>query len=194
MTNNPTVPITRFVGLLFAGLFAGFLLGVLVLELSLRNFNASVYTQVRHVELDRLDDLASVTLIPALIATALLAFAAARRRERSFWLTLTALVLLVTTFAISLSVNLPINTDQAAWDVLAPPADWASVRDRWQIAHVVRTGATLLAFGCLSAAAMARTPSTRATPRDALTNYGTSPRREPTLDIGIANRTTPRGK
>ena len=58
--------VVRGVSLLFSGLFAGFLLCVLVLENSLRGFDASVYTQVRLVELDRLDTLASVTLIPAI--------------------------------------------------------------------------------------------------------------------------------
>ncbi|WP_052763170.1 hypothetical protein [Jiangella alkaliphila] len=61
--------------LLFAGLFAGFLLAVLVLETSLRAFDASVYTQVRQVELDRLDALASATLLPALAATVVLVVA-----------------------------------------------------------------------------------------------------------------------
>jgi hypothetical protein len=61
----------------------------------------------------------------------------------------------VVVFATSLLVNVPINTDQLTWNVQAPPADWASVRDRWQIAHAVRTGAAVLAFGCLSAAVMA---------------------------------------
>lgn len=67
--------VARGVSLLFAGLFAGFLLAVLVLETSLRAFEASVYTQVRQVELDRLDALASATLLPALAATVVLVVA-----------------------------------------------------------------------------------------------------------------------
>ncbi|MEU4468037.1 hypothetical protein AB0G20_30885 [Streptomyces sp. NPDC024017] len=46
----------RFVSLVFTGLFAGFLTSVLVLELSLRGFDSTVYTQVRLVELDALDN------------------------------------------------------------------------------------------------------------------------------------------
>ena len=53
-----------FAGLLFGGLFAGFLLAVLILEASLRRFPVSVYTQVRQVELAHLDDLATVLLDP----------------------------------------------------------------------------------------------------------------------------------
>ncbi|HEY3557963.1 MAG TPA: DUF1772 domain-containing protein [Kribbella sp.] len=138
--------IVRGVSLLFSGLFAGFLLCVLVLENSLRGFDASVYTQVRLVELDSLDKLASVTLIPALITTVLLAF---RSRGNGWRIVLAGVVLLAVVFVTTLVVNLPINSDQAAWSVHQPPPDWAAVRDRWQVAHLVRTLAAVFAFGVL---------------------------------------------
>ncbi|MEW2113738.1 anthrone oxygenase family protein [Streptomyces sp. NPDC005474] len=153
MTDSVIVTIVRFVNLLFAGLFAGFLVTVLVIESTLRSFDAAVYTQVRLVELVHLDDLATASLVPTLTTTVVLVFFGAKVRGRTFWLTLTALLLLVVVFATSLLVNVPINTDQLAWSVHAPPAGWASVRDRWQIAHAVRTVAALLAFAGLSAAA-----------------------------------------
>jgi uncharacterized membrane protein len=140
---------TRFVrsaSLLFSGVFAGFLVCVLVLENSLRGFDASVYTQTRLVELDSLDKLASATLIPAMITTVLLAI---RARGNDRRVVLVAVALLVIVFATTLAINLPINSDQAAWSVQNPPSDWASVRDRWQIAHTIRTVAAVLAFGLL---------------------------------------------
>ncbi|MFC9970604.1 anthrone oxygenase family protein [Spirillospora sp. NPDC127200] len=152
--------IAQFAALLFAGLFAGFLTGVLVLELSLRSFDGAVYTQVRLVELDSLDRLAAATLLPAIAATALLAF---KRTGRARRLAATALALLVLVFALTFAINLPINSDQLDWSVRTPPADWADVRDRWQISHAVRTAAAVLAFGLLSVAAMLPSPN-RATP------------------------------
>lgn len=133
----------RFASVWFAGLFAGFLLTVLVLEQSLRRFDAQIYTQVRQVELVRLDGLASVTLLPAIIATAVLVLRARRGPA------IAALVLLVGVFVLTLVVNLPINSDQADWVVANPPADWADVRDRWQLAHLGRTVAAMVAFGLL---------------------------------------------
>jgi uncharacterized membrane protein len=140
---------TRFVrsaSLLFSGVFAGFLVCVLVLENSLRNFDASVYTQTRLVELDSLDKLASATLIPAMITTVLLAI---RARGNDRRVVLVAIALRVVVFATTFAINLPINSDQTAWSVQNPPSDWASVRDRWQIAHTIRTVAAVLAFGLL---------------------------------------------
>ncbi|MFS8204283.1 anthrone oxygenase family protein [Streptomyces sp. CWNU-52B] len=164
MRGERTATALRFATLAFAGVFAGFLVAVLVLEVSLRRFDGSVYTQVRQVELLRLDDLASATLLPALLSTAVLAATAVKARDRTrwaFWLTSTAFALLLTVLATTLAVSLPINADQLHWNVQAPPADWASVRDRWQIAHAVRTAAAVVAFGLLSAAALSgRRPHT----------------------------------
>lgn len=133
----------RSVNLWFTGLFAGFLLTVLVLEQSLRNFDAHVYTQVRQVELARLDTLASVTLLPAIITTIVLVLRSRRAPA------IAALALLVGVFVLTLVVNLPINHDQAGWSVQTPPADWADVRDRWQLAHLARTVAAAVAFALL---------------------------------------------
>ena len=74
--------IAGITSLVFAGLFAGFLTAVLVLELSLRRFDGTVYTQVRLVELDSLDKLAVATLLPALISTAVLAYRSFRTKAR----------------------------------------------------------------------------------------------------------------
>jgi uncharacterized membrane protein len=127
----------------FAGLFAGFLLTVLVLEQSLRRFDAHVYTQVRQVELVRLDTLASVTLLPAIITTVVLVLRSRRAPA------IAALALLAGVFVLTLVVNLPINHDQAGWAIQTPPADWAEVRDRWQLAHLARTVAAAVAFALL---------------------------------------------
>jgi uncharacterized membrane protein len=148
--------LVRLVGLLFTGLFAGFLLGVLVLENSLRGYDGSVYTQVRLVELDSLDKLPSATLIPALVCTLVLAVLAIRAKGNDRWLVVGAFALLALVLVTSLIVNLPINGDQADWSVQSPLSDWASVRDRWQVAHVVRTVSAVLAFGALIVAAVNR--------------------------------------
>ena len=148
--------IARISGLLFAGLFAGFLITVLVLELSLRRSGAWVYTQVRMVELDALDKLAAATLIPALIAiltVVVLAFRSKARIPRSH---LTALVLLTLVLVMTITINMPINADQLTWNIETPPAGWMTVRDHWQIAHTLRTVAAVVAFGCLATAAHLR--------------------------------------
>ncbi|WP_410784707.1 anthrone oxygenase family protein [Kribbella sp. C-35] len=157
--------IVRGLSLVFSGVFAGFLVCVLVLENSLREFGASVYTQVRLVELDSLDTLASVTLIPAIVTTVVLAIWARGNDRR---VVLVAVALLVVVFATTLAINLPINSDQSSWSVQNPPSDWAAVRDRWQLAHLIRTAAALLAFGTLTGSALTHQSQRRTQPAPAL--------------------------
>jgi hypothetical protein len=151
---------SAFAAVLFSGLFAGFLTTVLVFETSLRDFGAAVYTQVRLIELQHLDDLATVLLLPGILAAAALTLAGIRHRGSRRWLALTGLLLLMATLAISVSINLPINTAQESWSVLAPSVDWSHVRDRWQLAHAARTTIAGLAFVLLTAVAMGQ-PSQR---------------------------------
>jgi uncharacterized membrane protein len=168
------------VAVLFSGMFAGFLTTVLVLEGSLRGFGAQVYTQVRLVELEHLDDLATALLPAAILAAATVTLVAFRHRARGRWLALTAVLLLLATLVISVSISLPINADQQNWSVLSPPDDWANVRDRWQLAHVVRTATSVLAFVLLIAAAMS--PLTSAAP--SASSNSRRARQDPTATAG----------
>jgi len=141
--------VARIVAVAFSGVFTGFLVTVMVLELSMRDLGASAYTQVRHVELDRLDTLATVSLVPTVVATIVLICLGLRRGRPGLGLQSVALVLLLVVFMVTVVVTLPINADQRDWSIGSPPSDWAGDRDRWQVAHAVRTGAAMLAYGCL---------------------------------------------
>lgn len=148
---------SAFAAVLFSGLFAGFLITVMVLECSLREFGAAVYTQVRVIELQHLDDLATALLPPAIVAVVALSLTSIRVRGSQRWSALGGLLLLLAALLISVTISVPINTAQQHWSVLAPPADWAGVRDRWQLAHAARTIAALLAFLLLIAVPLRRT-------------------------------------
>ena len=148
MTRNIEA-VARVVSLVFGGIFAGFLITVMVLELSLRSAGAAVYTQVRLVELDRLDTLATATLLPTAVAVSVLLGIGLTRARPGLGLLSTALVLLLIVFVVTVVINLPINADQRDWSIANPPSDWADDRDRWQVAHAVRTAAAVLAYGCL---------------------------------------------
>ena len=150
--------VARVVSLALGGIFAGFLITVMVLELSMRDLSASAYTQVRQVELDRLDTLATVTLLPTAIATIVLVSLGLKWGSPGLGLRSIALVLLLVVFIVTVVINLPINADQRDWSIAHPPSDWASDRDRWQVAHAVRTMAAVLAYGCLIASSGLRGP------------------------------------
>lgn len=143
----------RAVSLGATGLFAGFLVGILVFELSLRRFDGSVFAQTQQVTLIALPALATALLFPALIATGALGALRSRSRDDEFWAAVASFALLLVALIVTLVVNVPINLAEAGWDPSSPPSDWATHRDRWQIGHGVRTAAALLAFGSLAVVA-----------------------------------------
>jgi uncharacterized membrane protein len=153
MTKPAVVGVARYTGLLGSGMLAGVAVTVLVLELALRGLSGPEYVRVRQAEYAPFTWFIGALLVPTLVAVAVLAHRARRERGPALRPVAWALALLLLALLVSLVVNGPINVQQAGWDVQAPPADWARVRDRWQIAHAVRTVALIGAFCCLSTAA-----------------------------------------
>ena len=148
--------ITRRAALLSVSVLAGIALTVLVLELALRRLPGPQYVQVRHAEFGWFTGFISLASVAALAAVGTLAVLARRcgggRRAAA------ALVLLLVAVGITAVVNGPINVEQLAWDAQAPPPDWASVRDLWQVCHAVRTAVIVAALACLEAAEHAVDP------------------------------------
>ena len=156
MTNATLVKITRYVSLLGCGMLAGVAATVLVLELALRRLNGQQYVRVRQAEFAFFTPFIGAVLLPTLVAVAMLVVQARKMHSAMLRPAVMALALLLLALLVSLAVNGPINVEQLSWNMQAPPADWARIRDRWQIAHAVRTLASVIALGYLSAAVLDR--------------------------------------
>jgi anthrone oxygenase-like protein len=149
MADGRAFTITRRASLLGVAVLAGVALTVLVLELALRRLPGPQYVEVRHAEFGWFTWFVGVVFLPTLVAVTTLA-ALARRRGGARAAT-AALVLLLLAVVVTALVNGPINVEQLAWNAQAPPADWASVRDLWQVTHAMRTVAIVAALGCIEA-------------------------------------------
>jgi hypothetical protein len=150
MADGRAFTITRRASLLGVAVLVGVALTVLVLELALRRLPGPQYVEVRHAEFGWFTWFVGIVFVPALVAVVTLAVLA-RRRGGGARPAAAALVLLLFAVVITAVVNGPINVEQLAWNAQAPPADWASVRDLWQVTHAVRTVAIVAALGCLHA-------------------------------------------
>jgi len=85
----------------------------------------------------------AIALVPAAVA-----LARGQRALALAWLAL-GLVYFGAVFWVTRSINIPINNAVAQWNPLAPPADWALLRDRWNEANLWRAVASA---GCFFAA------------------------------------------
>ena len=156
MTNATLVKITRYVSLLGCGMLAGIAVTVLVLELALRRLNGQEYARVRQAEFAFFTPFIGALLLATLVAVAMLVMHTRKTHSTTLRPAIIALALLLVALLVSLTVNGPVNVEQLSWNTQALPADWARIRDRWQIAHAVRTLAILLALSYLSAAILDR--------------------------------------
>jgi hypothetical protein len=150
MTPGRLVRITRTAGQICCAILVGVALTVLVLELALRRLDGPAYVAVRHAEYDYFTWFIGAVSVPTIIALVTLVIVARKARSPVLWPALVALGLVLVAIVITLIVNGPINVEQLRWNAEAPPPDWRHVRDRWQIAHAVRTLALVLALACLT--------------------------------------------
>ena len=144
-----TVRITRTASQLCCAILVGVALTVLVLELALRRLDGPGYVAVRQAEYDYFTWFIGAVSVPTIIALVTLVMVAYKARSSVLRPALIALGLVLVAIVITLIVNGPINIEQLRWNSQAPPTDWQHVRDRWQIAHALRTLALVLALLCL---------------------------------------------
>jgi uncharacterized membrane protein len=68
----------------------------------------------------------------------------------AFWLRATAAVCIAITVVTTLTVNVPINSRTATWQLTDDSAEWDQIRARWHFFQGVRGGLFLLAFAMLA--------------------------------------------
>ena len=116
--------VARSIAILSCGLFAGFLSGDLIgtafARPKLSAFSFIQQQQIIHVHVVKI--LPALTLTTIVSALAWLILVRSRWNGAEFWLVALALVALVFAFALTVTVNVPINNQLMTWDPAAPPA------------------------------------------------------------------------
>ena len=91
----------------------------------------------------------------AVVAVAVVVVLLYRRgRRTASGLAALALVLLLAAMVITLTINVPIDGQIAAWRVSTLPADWQAIRDRWEFFHGLRTALSVAGLASLFASAL----------------------------------------
>ena len=125
------------------------------LSRSIASITPAAFLEIGHTMIANLGGPMSL-LIPATIMSMLVLVVVLYRRhdKAAFVLAAAALGLLVVSTVITLSINVPIDGQIAGWTVETLPADWESIRNRWEFYHGLRTALTLVGAGCLFASAL----------------------------------------
>lgn len=142
----------RIAALIVAALSMSVHFGTWVTERPMRRTaSGAVFTEVHQGR-----DATAARVMPVLGTSALALVAVTAILSRSdtlaFALGLVALAFFAGDMIITLTKNVPINKRVQGWAVEAPPADWASVRDRWERFHTFRSILVVTGFAFLAAA------------------------------------------
>lgn len=71
-----------------------------------------------------------------------------------FYLTIAAVILMVLTLLITVTIEVPIDNQIKYWTVSSLPEEWKALRSRWQFYHTVRTFTAVISFSLLLAGAL----------------------------------------
>jgi uncharacterized membrane protein len=95
---------------------------------------------------------------PLLVMDAVLLLKMRRLADKAFAWTAFSLVFTLVNAAITFAVNVPINRKFTDAPEHSAPEDWKRLRDRWAVAHNIRTTAQLLGFASLIVGLIRRQP------------------------------------
>ncbi len=147
--------IARFVNLFLVALLAGLLVGVFIVERALLEVSASVYTAVQKPKHEVFEPIMPIFNTLVIVSGLMVLLLIRDRKTWVFALTAIGVLCTIALTTTTLLVNVPINSEIInTWSVNDPPADWAQVRDRWNLFHAIRTVLAIVALFCLLLAAM----------------------------------------
>jgi uncharacterized membrane protein len=149
--------ITGFVAVLLSALTSGVFFGTRAsLGPSTKRFRPTTYVEVQQATIRNLRPVMGVLLPASVVANLALLVVTAREanRSRAFGLTAAGLLGQVASLAVTARYELPINSRVLTWPSTNPPPGWQAARDRWDTFHTVRTGTSVAALVCLTAAVL----------------------------------------
>ena len=142
------LPAVRFFAIFASGLVAGILFG----DRMGATFARPTLTPSAFVQFQQVLHVRFVPLMPILIAVAILAsmtwliLLRHSLKTTRFALVASATIGMILVFALTRTVNVPINRLLMTWSVSAPPPNVMELWRPWEQAHTVRTITSVLAF------------------------------------------------
>ena len=153
--SQPSANLPRFINLLLAGLLTGNEFGGWV------GFHPALATlpQPSQIQAERAVTRRFGAVMPLFMTATILScvpvLAGARdRRSGTYRTALGGVLCYVAMLGVTFVGNMPINRRVLAATAEAPPADWYTLRRRWDRWHMLRNGLNILGFGLLIGSAL----------------------------------------
>jgi uncharacterized membrane protein len=129
--------------MLVTGVFWG---SWMTLSRSINEFSGSEFIHIGKVIIANVANPMRVIMPSAILFLTIHAAISYNSRRTRFYLIAAALALMVVTLLITLLVEVPIDNQIKTWTSPTIPADWNSIREKWQTFHRVRTFTSIGGF------------------------------------------------
>jgi len=141
---------TTFVALFLLALVTGVFWGTwFTLTRSIETFSATEFIHIGQTIIGNVAWPMRILMPACILFMIMSALLVAEKNSAGFYLSVTACLLIVVALLITLLVEVPIDNQIRTWTAETVPADWTTLRARWETFHAARTFVSLGSLGSL---------------------------------------------
>jgi uncharacterized membrane protein len=157
MERTATWKVATFAGLFLLALVAGVFWGTwFTLTRSIETFSAGEFVHIGQTIIRNVAWPMRILMPACILFMIVLALLVTEKHSAEFYLSMTACLLIVIALLITLLVEVPIDNQIRSWTAETVPADWTTLRARWQVFHTARTFVSLASLGSLILALLSK--------------------------------------
>jgi uncharacterized membrane protein len=142
--------VTTFVALFLLALVTGVFWGTwFTLTRSIETFSATEFIHIGQTIIGNVAWPMRILMPACILFMIVSALLVTEKNSAEFYLSVTACLLIVVALLITLLVEVPMDNQIRTWTAETVPADWTTLRARWETFHAARTFVSLGSLGSL---------------------------------------------
>ncbi|HET6993974.1 MAG TPA: DUF1772 domain-containing protein [Chitinophagaceae bacterium] len=139
----------EFISVMLAALVMGVFWGTwFTLTRSLPDFSVAEFIHIGKTIIGNVAVPMAIIMPATLIFMLIAIFLSRRVNSKSFMFYCLAFLLMVVTLIITVAVEVPIDNQIKSWTEATAPANWDSLRQKWDWFHTLRTITSITSVGC----------------------------------------------
>lgn len=150
MERTATWKVATFAGLFLLALVTGVFWGTwFTLTRSIETIPAGEFIHIGQTIIRNVEWPMRILMPACILFMIVSASLVTKKNSARFYLSVTACLLIVIALLITLLVEVPIDNQIRTWRTETVPADWTTLRARWQLFHTARTFVSLVSLASL---------------------------------------------
>ena len=150
MRQTTTWKISTFAGLFLLALVTGVFWGTwFTLTRSIETFSAAEFIHIGQIIIGNVAWPMRILMPACILFMIVSTLCVTEKNSAEFYLSVTACLLIVIALLTTLLVEVPIDNQIRTWTAETVPANWTTLRGRWEAFHTARTFGSMASLGSL---------------------------------------------